>query len=301
MFNVRRGLDPVTRNSEISDRPTTRPDSVGGGVSRDLRLASTLLLGALLAACSIQVPSPGGRLVDLHGHRVEVATAGTGSPTIVLESGGGNGMEAWGTVYQAFAKRTHVFAYSRPGYGRSEWTGAPRDAATVTQELHQLLEAAGEHPPYLLLGHSLGGLYVQAYAARYPGEVAGLVLIDSTPPNHIQKMEAEAPRDAKWLASVMAASPDPLQAELRALTNGQLGFREPPYPGPVIFLVADRPDSNLSPQYPGFHEREETDMATRYAAAELRHVDSHHYIQRERPQTVIAAVDDILNKRTRPE
>jgi hypothetical protein len=114
-------------------------------------------------------------------------------------------------------------------------------------------------------------------------------------------MEAEAPRDAKVLADLAAAAQDPLRAELRAVGNGQLGFSEPPYPGPVILLVADRPDSNGSPQYQAFHEREEADMAARYPAADLRHVDSHHYIQRELPQAVIAAVDDILHKSTRSE
>ena len=260
-----------------------------------MRLACTAVLGALLAACAIL--SPGDRVVELHGHRVEVASAGSGSPTIVLESGLGDGLEPWRKVLPALAKLGHVFTYSRPGYDRSEWTGAPRDAGTVAQELHQLLEAAGERPPYVLVGHSLGGLYVQAYAARYPSEVAGLVLVDSSHSDQVQRTEAEAPREAKLLAALTATFVDPMRAEFHALGAGQLRFdSERPYAGPVMVLAADHVEFYASSQFAELHARLEREIAARYPAAELRHVDSHHYIQRERPQAVISAVADILHK-----
>lgn len=105
-------------------------------------------------------------------------------PTIVFESGLGNGLEVWDGVFAALDPTLAAFAYSRPGYGGS---GALANDARTSEEAAALLRAvraaADVSPPYLLVGHSLGGLYIAKYAASYPGEVVGLVFVDGRPPN----------------------------------------------------------------------------------------------------------------------
>jgi pimeloyl-ACP methyl ester carboxylesterase len=126
------------------------------------------------------LPMP-GQLVDVGGHRLHLDCAGTGSPTVVLEAGGGEmaaNMAAW--VAPAVAESTRVCVYDRAGRGWSEPAATDQDGAQVATDLHTLLSNAGVPGPYVLGGHSFGGLYVQAFAARYPDDVAGLVLIDTT-------------------------------------------------------------------------------------------------------------------------
>ena len=123
-----------------------------------------------------------GEVVDVDGHGMHLSCAGTGSPTVVLEPGGGELSSNLGWITPAVARDTRVCVYDRPGRGWSDPTDTPQDGSRVAADLHTLLHAAHVPGPYLLAGHSFGGLYVLTYAARYPDEVAGMVLIDSTSP-----------------------------------------------------------------------------------------------------------------------
>jgi pimeloyl-ACP methyl ester carboxylesterase len=124
-----------------------------------------------------------GRLIDVGGHGLHIRCTGSGSPTVVLEPGLGEMSSAYGLIAPAVARESRVCVYDRAGRGWSESaTGAQRSGQAAT-ELHALLTRAGVPGPYVLAGHSFGGLYVLAFAARYPDQVAGLVLIDSTPPD----------------------------------------------------------------------------------------------------------------------
>lgn len=126
-------------------------------------------------------PMP-GRLVDVGGHRLHLNCTGTGSPTVVLEAGGAETSAVLGWIAPAVAADTRVCTYDRAGRGWSEDSDAVQDATQIATDLHTLLNRAEETGPFLLAGHSFGGLYVQTFAARYPDEVAGMVLIDSTAP-----------------------------------------------------------------------------------------------------------------------
>lgn len=121
-----------------------------------------------------------GRLIDVGGHRMHLDCAGSGSPTVVLEPGAGGTSASMGWVAPAVATQTRVCVYDRAGRGGSEPGVGPQDGARVATDLHTLLHKAGVPGPYVLAGHSFGGLYVRIFAAHYPDEVAGLVLIDST-------------------------------------------------------------------------------------------------------------------------
>jgi pimeloyl-ACP methyl ester carboxylesterase len=108
---------------------------------------------------------------------------GQGSPNVLLDGGSGEMSADWVWVQQEVSGTTRVCAYDRAGMGWSEMGPEPRDAKQISNELHALLEGAGIEGPYVLVGHSFGGLYMQTYAARYPDEVAGMALVDSTQPD----------------------------------------------------------------------------------------------------------------------
>ena len=126
---------------------------------------------------------PPGQMVDVGGHSLHIKCVGQGSPTVLLDGGLGEWSAQWVRVQQEVSGTTRVCAYDRAGMGWSEMGPEPRDAKQISDELHALLEGADIDGPYVLVGHSFGGLYMQTYAARYPDEVAGVVLVDSSQPD----------------------------------------------------------------------------------------------------------------------
>jgi pimeloyl-ACP methyl ester carboxylesterase len=119
-------------------------------------------------------------MVDVGGHSLHINCAGQGGPTVLLDAGSGGFSAQWVRVQREVSGTTRVCAYDRAGMGWSEMGPQPRDARQITGELHTLLKGANIEGPYVLVGHSFGGLYVRTYAARYPEEVAGVALIDSS-------------------------------------------------------------------------------------------------------------------------
>ena len=124
-----------------------------------------------------------GDLVDVGPYRLHLECTGTGAPTVILEPGGGASAATLGWIAPEVAKHTTVCVYDRAGKGWSDAAQTAPDGAQIATDLHTLLERAQVPGPYVLAGHSFGGLYVMRYAAEYPDEVAGLVLIDSTAPS----------------------------------------------------------------------------------------------------------------------
>jgi pimeloyl-ACP methyl ester carboxylesterase len=139
-------------------------------------------------------PMP-GQLIDVGGHRLHLRCTGSGTPTVVLQPGGGEMSSNLGWIAPAVARDTRVCVYDRAGRG---WSGpAPattaQDGTQIAADLHTLLQRGNVPGPYVLAGHSFGGLYVLTFAARYPGEVAGLVLVDTTMPASATKPRATTP------------------------------------------------------------------------------------------------------------
>jgi pimeloyl-ACP methyl ester carboxylesterase len=153
-----------------------------------LMVAILIALLAILGAGYQQIGSrrdarrspEAGRLVDAGGHRLKINCAGAGSPTVILESGLGDILGEWQRAQEQISKFTRVCAYDRAGYGESEAGPLPRRSSQISSELHALLQNAGEHPPFILVGHSFGGYNVRVFNGQYPNEVAGVVLADST-------------------------------------------------------------------------------------------------------------------------
>ncbi len=126
-------------------------------------------------------PAP-GTLYDVGGHRLHLNCSGSGSPTVVLENGLGEISATWTRITSQVSRATRVCAYDRAGQGWSDDVDAAQDGQAIAADLHTLLERSGEPGPYLLVGHSAGGPYVMTFAARYPDEIAGMVLLDSMSP-----------------------------------------------------------------------------------------------------------------------
>ncbi|HTB94511.1 MAG TPA: alpha/beta hydrolase [Candidatus Sulfotelmatobacter sp.] len=125
---------------------------------------------------------PPGRLVDLGTHRLHLLESGTGGPTILLEAGLMSTVLSWAELQHSLSKSFRVASYDRAGLGWSDLGPMPRTADRLVDELHALLQQAAIPPPYVLVGHSFGGLTMPVFAARFPDEVAGMVLVDPVAP-----------------------------------------------------------------------------------------------------------------------
>jgi pimeloyl-ACP methyl ester carboxylesterase len=144
-----------------------------------------------LSSVSARAAQPAPVVETIAGRQVESLTIrNPASPLVVVFEAGSRGtIEKWGKVLEGAGRDATVFAYNRPGYGNSEAAGTPRDGRTVVEELRQVLRHKGLTPPYVLVGHSLGGLYMQLFARAYPEEVKGLVLVDAVYPRAIKRAE----------------------------------------------------------------------------------------------------------------
>jgi pimeloyl-ACP methyl ester carboxylesterase len=157
----------------------------------------------VLAACSVGAVSHNistraiereysapGKTYAVGDHRLHLDCRGEGSPTVVLFNGLGEISASWGWITQGMRSTTRVCAYDRAGQAWSEDVAEPQDGVTAAEDLHVLLQEAGETGPYVLVGHSIGGPYAMTYAAQYPGQVAGMVLLDSSSPRQFTEIPA---------------------------------------------------------------------------------------------------------------
>lgn len=214
------------------------------GVGLGLILLGLALTGAayqaIATAREARAYPPPGELVDVGGYRLHIYCQGQGSPTVILDALFPGTVSNWIWVQPQLAKTTRVCAYDRAGLGWSDGGPEPRDALQHARELHALLENAGVEAPYVLVGHSLGGLSTRMFADQYPAEVAGMVLVEGSDPDAWRRMGlpegvgadrtqlAIAPFLARlglFRLGLLSAYPDdedlPLrqQAELRAFFN----------------------------------------------------------------------------------
>jgi len=146
-----------------------------------------------------QFPYP-GRLIDVGGHQLHIHCVGEGTPTVVLEAPAAGISAGWAWVQNDVARTTRVCSYDRAGLGWSEAGGDGFRAGRVPDQLHTLLERAGERGPFVIAGHELGASFARMYASRYRSDTAALVLVDEleSPPPNVPRMVKAWP----WLARV---------------------------------------------------------------------------------------------------
>lgn len=237
----------------------------------------------------------GVRTGSLDGRAVEHVVAGQGTPVAVFENGLDGRLQWWAKVLPEVAKETTVFAYNRAGTGSSAASTQPLSGDEVVDGLRRNLRAVGLAPPYVLVGHSLGGLYMQLYARRYPQEVAGLVLVDSTHPEQLKGAGALENWPAWFRWTLNAWMSEASSQELAALsTTGSEVLALPPISGkPVLVLSALRPMGETS-ELARDSNAKRMDIARLYPGSKQVWVDSGHVIPLEKPEAVIAAIREVV-------
>ena len=242
------------------------------------------------------------------GRQVESLTIrNPASPLVVVFEAGSRGtIDKWGRVLEGASRDATVFAYNRPGYGNSEAASTPRDGHTVVEELRQVLRHKGLKPPYVLVGHSLGGLYMQLFARAYPEEVKGLVLVDAVYPRAIKRTE-----DFPWttrLAGRLLFSRTVWReiekidetgeavlalADIDEMPIVRLVNQPKPHPGEVPPIAVDfgvgRTDSDTVAQ-----------IRKLYPKARTVVVDSDHQIPLVTPEAVVGAIHEVVTAVSAP-
>jgi pimeloyl-ACP methyl ester carboxylesterase len=260
-------------------------------------------------------PSGPAGAFDVGGHKLDLACRGTGSPTVFFENGGNDDWTTW-TVYgqtpirgrpqpspriaDAFASvRTCVYTRHLQRRGDPAPSIPLRTGADSVRDLHTLLEVAAVPGPYLLVGHSLGGLFAVMYAGTYPADVVGLVLLDPTLTTDPWWDQLPAPERAE-VASRLATSREHIDI---FATLAQAKLLVPHVPNiPVLLLAATRqePDPDLSSeqmnQYIAGSRMAERRFIEALPRGELRLVDTGHYVHRDAPQLVVDEIQRIVEK-----
>ncbi len=166
-----------------------------------LSLTGMLYQTAVTEADKRNFPPP-GNLIDVGGFKMHIDCIGEGSPTVILEALSGGFSSYWAWVQPEVAKQVRVCAYDRAGFGWSEKDSEPESPQRTAQNLHTLLTNAGIQGPFVMVGHSKGGLYVREYAALYPHEVVGIVLLDSSHPDQFVRYPDMLKNDTATLSKM---------------------------------------------------------------------------------------------------
>jgi len=162
--------------------------------------------------------------IDIGGYQLHYHCMGEGSPTVVMEAGGGSPLDQWSLVQPQVAQFTRVFTYDRAGLGKSDEAPTPRTIQQMVIELHTLLENAGIERPYVLVGSSFGGFIVRLFASRYTQEVAAIILVDAGHEDYVTRQMALLLPEEKqaflvqW-QQLVATLPPSVQLEMRAYNN----------------------------------------------------------------------------------
>ena len=296
-------------------------------------LMATLILVILVNGCS---GLPNKQTTQLDDFHIAYARQGNGGPAVIFEAGFASEMDAWKQVFKPVAEVTTVFAYDRKGMGNSRSEGnkamatevaegildvvlpgagtafglvsavgeeeqpVSRDAAVIVEELHRLLIQLKISPPYVLVGHSLGGMYMEMYARTYPLETAGLVLVDPRRADFTVKCKENLQADScelpAWLLQLL---PSPSVAEYRgAEMSAPLMAGAGSLPNvPMVVLTAYNGNPSFSPEQKALWLSDHQDLVRE--VPQMKHIvlqESGHFIQRDRPQVVINAILSVVQK-----
>jgi pimeloyl-ACP methyl ester carboxylesterase len=231
-------------------------------------------------------------LPDVELHHV-VRLEGNGSRTVILEAGLGDTMDVWKDVQPRIAAGcTRTLAYNRAGYQGSDPAVGPRDSATIVAELRAELKRRNIDPPYVLVGHSLGGLYMQYFARNYPKEVAGLLLVDSTHWHQGMRVDSSANTPYAGRTAVTLFMPWIMRREITdSSAAGQQVHASPEAEGfPTIVLSSTRGPEGETPALRALSADMQDEIVADFpGASHVRVADSGHYIQRDHPEIVVAA------------
>jgi pimeloyl-ACP methyl ester carboxylesterase len=228
-----------------------------------------------------------------------MVSAGCGGPTVVFESGLGQGKRTWAPVFSAIAAMTRAVAYDRAGYGQSERSKQSRDGLQIVLELRDMLQTENIAPPYVLVGHSLGGTYMKLFAKTFPDEVAGVVLVDARHAEFTQRCrQLGIPR-------LLYQPPDALLAMLAPVARAELEAapltlkqtrRAGPFPSvPLIVLTQSTATSRWPKGLKKVWEASQQNMAKMSKLGRIKICqDAGHHVHEDRPDVVVSAVLNVV-------
>lgn len=253
-----------------------------------------LLVAALVVALAV-LPVL-ARKMDVGGHRLHFRDRGKGPVTVVFDAGFGSTADTWNWVVPEVTPFARTLVYDRAGMGRSDEGPLPRTSRRIASELNDLLCAASVPGPYVLVGHSLGGINLQQYAIDFPDQVAAIVLVDVTPldfPENEPKLRSAHER--RKFATALGVAPPAWRHEYEAVATSVRELRASgPLPDvPIIQLSSGRPDDTA-----GFRtawRAMQRAMSTRLGV--VRHdvlEESGHNIQYDDPQRVVEAIREAV-------
>jgi len=279
-----------------------------------------------------------GELVDIGGYKLHIDCTGQGSPAVILDSGLGDTYVSWQRVLPQIAQSARVCSYDRAGLGYSDSSPHPRTSKNIAEELHTLLHNAGVPPPYILVGHSMGGFDVRLYASLHRNEVAGMVLVDSSHPEQLKRLPAAVlDLDASWVRQqefleftmpfgiprllglcdsdpeVRAAecnfhSAREAVAELKSVSESAAQTAATGPFGDLTLAVLssdpdhprpDLPEDLVKPTNDAWQQMQEELVHLSTKGTQAVAKGSGHYIQIDRPEVVVEAVHNILDQARR--
>ena len=235
---------------------------------------------------------------NVDGHKLFLLSYGKSKPAVILESGIGDGgtMSGWEVVQNKVKDFAQVCLYDRAGLGKSDEGPYPRNTIQIAEELHLLLEASKIEPPYIMVGHSMGGLHIQTYAMLYPEDIAAMVFVDPTPEELVDTLSAEVRENL-----ILAGAPQAVLDETGPGLNASIPtFKSlPDLPDiPVVVLTSSytgEGDVNISQweELKTCHQNlaDEVSDGTHIVATK-----SGHYIQMDEPELVINAIQSVYDK-----
>lgn len=251
-----------------------------------------VLMVAFLSGCTTL---QGAVTEKIDNRQVEYALAKHDTGTVVFENGLGGTIDWWAKIFPEISKDTTAFVYNRPGYGKSDPVSTPRDGNHVVDELRSLLRSKGLNPPYILVGHSLGGLYMQLFARRYPNEVNALILVDSTHPAQFEGKGSPENWPTWFHLAYGLATTSVEKEEMNAINaTGESVLSLPSFTRkPVLVLSALQPMKEKSELADDANEKRKN-LAQLYPGSKQIWVDSGHGIPLEKPESVISAIHGVL-------
>jgi pimeloyl-ACP methyl ester carboxylesterase len=265
-------------------------------------IALVLALAVAIPACgddddSASSSAPEEQSVDVGGHTLHLVCQGSGSPTVLIEMGGGQKVTSWNGTQAEMAATNRTCVYERAGIGESEPGPEPRTAEQIVDELESLITAAEIEVPLVLVSHSIGGMYAELFAAEHPDQVSGLVFIDPrTSEFQLGYRDLLTPEELEAdQADIDAVASEPVGPEIVALDDSaeQVAAAGPLPDVPVIVLTAGITDPGGNPAVDTFWQETHQNLAAEVTNGEERVVQAEHEIWRTNSQDVVDAVADV--------
>lgn len=219
------------------------------------------------------------------------------TPTIIFESGLGDGKAIWGKVIGQLPLDTTVFAYDRPGYGKSDKSQNSRAPCEIAMELHGLLKAKKIKPPYILVAHSIGGLHAYCFDRLYHQDIIGLVMLDPSHPHQWEGIQENSPALVtliKGLRATIFTATMRKEFDAQAASNNLLGEATISHT-PTVFIFSGQRRPEESGNFTVLLEKLRQDWQSRFADNHVWNAhNTGHYIQTENPEIVVKAINLLM-------